>query len=236
MLIRLIRQTVALPALLLTAAIAFAHPQNQIALIYDAEGRPTYVNAAAPAVPDSAPIETASAAPGAGPGMHKLIRQTAESLEVDPNLVEAVVEVESGYHPHARSSKGALGLMQLMPATAARFGVGNPFDPAQNIRGGVTYLGRLLKQFNRDVPLSLAAYNAGEGAVLRERGIPPFQETRDYVRKVTALYPLPPESSHSQAATFKNEASARPSTADNSAASVPIYQYADSQGVLHFTQ
>jgi soluble lytic murein transglycosylase-like protein len=174
------------------------------------------------------------------PSVRHLIAQTAHSLEVDPKLVDAVVQVESGYQTRARSSKGALGLMQLMPATAARFGVDDPFDMAQNLRGGVTYLGHLLKQFNGDVPLSLAAYNAGEGAVLRRGGIPEFQETRDYIRKVTALYPSPQapvgEAANGQTADSLNPAPYERLAADNAASRFPIYRYVDAQGVVHFTQ
>ena len=117
-----------------------------------------------------------------------LVRQTATRAQVDPDLVHAIIQVESEYNPRAISLKGAMGLMQLVPATVRRFGVGNPFDPAENVQGGVTYLRYLLDLFGGDLPLALAAYNAGENAVLRADGIPPFAETRGYVRKVTALY------------------------------------------------
>lgn len=238
--IRLNWQTVGLvSALALTASAVSARPQDQIALVHNAQGSAVYVNRAeaAPSVPDSAGL--AWTAGVRNPTVHKLISQTARSLAVDPDLVEAVVQVESGYDARARSPKGALGLMQLMPATAARFGVANPFDAAQNIRGGVTYLGHLLKQFNGDVPLSLAAYNAGEGAVLRERGIPPFPETRDYVRKVAALYPSSAQTSEPRAgqpSAFLDQTHDRALRADNAARPVPIYRYMDTQGVIHFTQ
>lgn len=108
--------------------------------------------------------------------------------EVSPALVLAVIGVESGGRPAAVSSAGAVGLMQLIPATATRFGVADSTDPVQNIRGGVAYLDWLMKRFNRDPLMVLAAYNAGEGAVEANDGVPPYAETRDYVPKVLAAW------------------------------------------------
>jgi len=107
---------------------------------------------------------------------------------LDPELVIAVVSVESGFRPQAVSPKGAQGLMQLMPKTAESLGVVDAFDPEQNLDGGVRHLGQLLAQYNGDVGQALAAYNAGEGAVQRHKGIPPYRETRAYVRKVLEKY------------------------------------------------
>jgi hypothetical protein len=118
-----------------------------------------------------------------------LIRMEGAHSGLDPKLLAAVIDAESAANPNALSPKGAMGLMQLMPATAERFGVTNAFDPAQNIRGGAQYLAQLLKMFNYDVALALAAYNAGEGNVIRYgHQIPPFEETRKYVDKVITKY------------------------------------------------
>ena len=115
------------------------------------------------------------------------IAAATTSYNVSLDLVRAIIQVESDFDHLARSSKGAQGLMQLMPATQARFGVGDPFDPRQNIFGGVQYLRFLLDMFGGDIALAAAAYNAGENAVIRYNGVPPFRETRTYVGKVQAL-------------------------------------------------
>ncbi len=119
----------------------------------------------------------------------ELIEQTARRHGLDPALLQAVIQVESAYNPDAVSPKGAVGLMQLMPATAARYQVEDRTDPEENLRGGATYLKYLLELFNQDHRLALAAYHAGEGAVLRhDRQIPPYPETIDYVDKVLKVY------------------------------------------------
>ncbi len=117
-----------------------------------------------------------------------LSRKLLAEQRVDPKLVHAVIQVESAWNPRARSNKGALGLMQLMPATATRFGVSDPFDPKQNIRAGARYLRILLDQFKQNLTHALAAYNAGEGAVIAHGGVPPYQETRNYIVRINALY------------------------------------------------
>jgi len=112
----------------------------------------------------------------------------ATEKSVDPALVRAVIHAESSFNPTAVSRTGAMGLMQLMPGTAARFGVGNAFDPQENIRGGVSYLRFLLDKFNGDMRLAAAGYNAGEGAVMKYGGVPPYNETTEYVARVLDLH------------------------------------------------
>jgi len=121
-------------------------------------------------------------------GTEKLVKDTAERHHVDPALVRAVIETESGWNPKAHSHKGAGGLMQLIPTTAQRFGAYDVFNPQQNVDAGVKYLKTLLQRYNGNLDLALAAYNAGEGAVDRAHGIPPIRETRDYVQKVQNAY------------------------------------------------
>jgi soluble lytic murein transglycosylase-like protein len=116
------------------------------------------------------------------------IEKAAARHNVDPNLVRALVKVESNFNPNAVSSKGAMGLMQLMPQTARQLNLKDPFDPEENIDAGVRHLKQLLENYGGDVRLSLAAYNAGSGAVARSRGIPRYAETRNYVRRITNLY------------------------------------------------
>ena len=116
------------------------------------------------------------------------IEQAAARHNVDPNLVRAVVKVESNFNPNAVSRKGAMGLMQLMPSTARQLKVKNPFDPQQNVDAGVRHLKQLLESYGGDVKLTLAAYNAGAGAVARSSGVPHYAETQNYVRRITNLY------------------------------------------------
>lgn len=127
----------------------------------------------------SAPINTYS----------DLIKTTAATHQVDEALLHAVIKTESGYNPNAVSPKGAIGLMQLMPATAKRYGVTNARDPADNLQGGARYLKDLMARFNNNLPLVLAAYNAGEMAVARHKhAVPPYAETQNYVPQVMRYY------------------------------------------------
>lgn len=229
-------------SLALACHLVFAtpFPQGDIALTTGSDGRQVYVNAGEFIDPE--PGLTSAALGRAPADLKQLASRTARDFQVDPKLVDAIIQVESGYNIRARSPKGALGLMQLLPATASRYGVKDAFDPADNLRGGVSYLGHLLRRFQGDVRLSLAAYNAGEGAVLGERGVPPFTETRDYVRKIAALYPAPssaPDSS--KLADVEPASSSRPAAdpaqhEDNAASRAPIYRYVDAEGVIHFAQ
>src|SRR5580765_4315387 len=124
-------------------------------------------------------------------GAEKLVREAAERHRVDPALVRAVIETESNWNPSAVSRKGAVGLMQLIPTTAMRFGVNDVYSPKQNVDAGVKYLKTLLERYRGNLDLALAAYNAGEGAVDRAHGVPSFQETQSYVRKVQDAYYRP---------------------------------------------
>ena len=140
-------------------------------------------------VPESDDIKTTRyAEPATSRPFDDIITEHASRHGVRKDLVRAVIQVESAFNPRALSNKGAMGLMQLMPATARDLGVSNPFDPAENVRGGVTYLRQLLDRYDGDERLALAAYNAGPGAVDRHgQTVPPFRETRDYVRRVNGL-------------------------------------------------
>ena len=139
---------------------------------------------------DDAPARLQSTGPRmAPPDVARLVDTIAPSSGLEPQLLLAVISAESGFRAKAVSPKGAQGLMQLMPATARRLGVTDPFDPEQNVRGGARYLTELLRMFNDDMRLALAAYNAGENAVLRHgRAIPPYPETRQYVARVMERY------------------------------------------------
>ena len=116
------------------------------------------------------------------------IHSAASSSSVEESLIRAIIHAESAYQTDAESPKGAQGLMQLMPATQAQLQVSDPFDASQNIRGGALYLAQLLDEFNGDVELAAAAYNAGPGAVSRYGGVPPYDETKEYVRRIRILY------------------------------------------------
>ena len=121
-------------------------------------------------------------------GIQEHIETTAKTYKVDPRLVYAMIEVESAWRPTAVSKAGALGLMQLMPDTARELGVRDPFDPNQNITGGVRYLRKMLDRFKNNLTLSLAAYNAGPNAVASYGGVPPFKETLNYIERIRTKY------------------------------------------------
>ncbi len=161
------------------------------------------------------------AAPG-NPTLARLIDDAARAHDVDPLLVHSVIQVESNYDPFALSPKGAEGLMQLIPSTARRFGVRNPFDVRQNIEGGVKYL-KYLQELFKDDRLALAAYNAGEGAVSRYGDIPPYRETQYYVAKVGKKV---------DAARVRQKERAQPPEAEKPE-HPPLEHYLDANGRLH---
>ena len=142
-----------------------------------------------PEVPEMQAGSSANETLGGTDGkLDRIVRDAAARHNMDPALVKAVISTESGWNTQAVSRKGAVGLMQLVPGTAQRFGVGNPFDPAQNVEGGTTYLKSLLDRYDNDLGKTLAAYNAGEGAVDRSGGVPRYRETQRYVQKVQDAY------------------------------------------------
>jgi len=213
------------------ACAASAPARGQIAVVFGQHGQKIFVNQIeAPAPSQHAGRRSAVRYAGQNhvgqrptlqpatppPEISSLVDKTADQMQVDPRLVHAVIQVESAYNPRAISRKGAQGLMQLMPSTAERFGVQNSFNPRQNIQGGVSYLRYLLGLFGGNVQLSVAAYNAGEHAVMRSGGIPPFTETVNYVQRVTSLY------GSQDALVRKIE---KPS----------IYRTVDEHGVVHYT-
>ena len=219
-------------------ASAAGQTAPEIAAIVERDGRVVYTNI--PKAP------TVSNAPRGTTPFDALIDNISARHGVDSRLVRAVIEVESNFDRHAVSPKGARGLMQLIPSTGARFGVSDPFDPAQNIDGGVRYLRFLLEMFDGNLSLSLAAYNSGENRVARLGRIPRIRETQDYVGKVyaalermrgTALTPTP------ESIGRISQAQAAPSRAQesgtNGASVIPavaaISRTVDESGVFTFT-
>ncbi len=148
----------------------------------------TLLAGAALPVPAAEPVQGGS---GQSLSRWELVRKAeriAREENLDERLVKALIQVESGFNPRAVSRRGALGLMQLMPSTARRLGVADPFDPEQNLRGGIRELRRLIDRYGGDIVLALAAYNAGEGAVAKYGGVPPYRETRGYIDRILTIY------------------------------------------------
>jgi soluble lytic murein transglycosylase-like protein len=207
--------------------------QAQIASYVDDQGKVVFVNGDSPRRKSRGTISSppASRAPAASPNspaqsassgdqLDSIVQAAAARHNLDPALVKAVIGTESGWNPAAISPKGAVGLMQLIPETAERFGVGNSFDPAQNVEGGTSYLKWLLDRYDGDLSKSLAAYNAGERAVDVSGGIPGYPETLRYVQKVTDAY-------------FRPNSGRNPSLWSPPRA--PIRQEVDSNGRVIFT-
>jgi hypothetical protein len=208
---------------------------------------PVAVGATTQRATEIVPPQTTSRVPDDSEnGLRTLVDSISKDYGVDPALVDAMVRTESNYNPWAVSSKGARGLMQLIPETGRRFGVQDFFDPRQNIEGGVRYIKYLLNMFEGNVDLSLAAYNAGESLVARLGRIPPYPETKNYVRKIRALYAKP----YSYVASSLEAAAARttpvvstnadvsplgPSAGAPADAAVPILNWRDVRGVRHFS-
>ena len=191
-------------ALALCSGFAPQRANAQITRVTDDTGRRFFINAEPPLTLKLAstkprtniymPAQTSLTGRQSGwmstdrDGVEKLVKEAAERHKVDPALVRAVIEAESGWNPRAYSHKGAGGLMQLIPTTAQRYGANDVFNPQQNIDAGVKYLRTLLERYNGNLDLALAAYNAGEGAVDRAHGVPSYRETRDYIQKVQSVY------------------------------------------------
>lgn len=175
-------------------ADAPATPGSRITYVVRSDGRGRLVRSVLAGVPaDTSRSERNNkqkkAAGPASPALQQLVQETAGRYEVDPLLVHSVISVESNYNQYAVSPKGAEGLMQLIPSTARRFGAANSFDAKENIEAGVRYLKHLQGMYNDDLTLTLAAYNAGEGAVAKYRNsVPPYRETQEYVQKVGRRY------------------------------------------------
>jgi soluble lytic murein transglycosylase-like protein len=184
---------ISLGAVLLSATLP-AVAQAQIYLTRDSAGnfvlsdKPNNPSALLKtyAVPEAETFRTTRGVVSERAAMYdELIKENAAVHGVSPHLVRAVIQQESGFNPNARSVKGAMGLMQLMPATAAELGVSNPYSPSENIRGGVAYLKGLLVKFEQNIELALAAYNAGPRAVTKYGGtVPPYRETKNYVTRI----------------------------------------------------
>ncbi len=210
----------------LAAIVAFEAAAEEIYYRRDSSGALVLTN-----VPDHQDLRRVRADRGM-PGLHsgeayrELIWSTALKQGVAPDLVYAVAAVESNFNARAVSAKGAQGLMQLMPDTAARFGVIDPFDPAENVLGGARYLRYLIDLFKGDLRLALAAYNAGENIVMALKSVPPYPETVGYVRKVMKLFGGKPP------LVRKQEGQA---VLGGRATQTAIYGYTDGQGVVHIT-
>jgi soluble lytic murein transglycosylase-like protein len=178
------RFPVAAAAVLLVCATA----QAQVSLVVRADGKKIISNVGAQGSKRSSDWNWLAKQRNRRSQYDAIINRHALEHGVDPVLVRAVIQVESNFNPRCVSHKGARGLMQLMPGTAKRYGVRDVFDADQNIRGGVRYLADLLSLFPNDITRALAAYNAGEGAVIRNAGIPPYEETMTYVKRALTVY------------------------------------------------
>jgi len=212
------------------AALASVPAATRVRNAFEDTGRHNQEGAESPEIgtEDLPPLlpETPDESSGDSRELYESIIQEAAALHgVDEDLVRAVIKVESEFDPYAVSRTGAKGLMQMMPATAKRMGVEDPFDPRQNVLGGVKYLRMLLDRFKGNVPLALAGYNAGPRKVRRYKGIPPFKETRGYVKKVLkAMAEGPPQGRETTVASAVEER--KPTV---------IYKWTDRKGQLYLS-
>lgn len=196
--------------------------RGQITALVDERGKRVFINESIEVRnrANRAPVRAAAAARTAARGdLERLVHEAAERHRVDPALIRAVIHAESNWNPQAVSSKGAQGLMQLIPGTAEALGVQDPFDPAQNLEGGVRHLRALLEKYDGDLDKALAAYNAGAGAVDRAGGVPNYPETQSYVQKITDSYFRPDSGRSAQPFTRARQ----------------IYRAVDSRGRVVFT-
>jgi len=167
---------------------------------------------------------SAAQPPSPPTGIDEAVSRIAAEQSLSPQLIHSVIKVESNYNARAISSKGALGLMQLIPSTARRFGVSDAFNPIQNIQGGAKYLRYLLDLYQQNYPLALAAYNAGEAAVARYGGVPPYAETQNYVTLVRRQWEQARKASDAKAAAAVAEAAATEARESGPAHVVEILQ------------
>lgn len=203
--------------------------EDRIQAFVNSKGKVIFTNLVDNTPPGSPELVT-NLDPSTPDGIESLINAISAEHGVHPALVKAMIKVESNYNRRAVSSKGALGLMQLIPSTGRKFGVRDFFDPRQNIEGGVRHLKSLLGMFGGNLDLSLAAYNAGENLVQRIRRVPPIPETRDYVRKVRSLYGNAPVSTDPAWQSVR-----MPAVAEAAPESPRIYRSVDARGVVHFS-
>jgi len=176
----------------------------------------------------------AQPAHAADPALASTVDRVAEQTQLSPKLIDSVIRAESNYNPNAVSPKGAQGLMQLIPSTARRFGVADVFDPVSNIEGGARYLSYLLQLYKGDGILALAAYNAGEGAVARYGGVPPYRETQDYVSRIQKRLENAAVNETAAQVPGVQTIEAKPAGANPAEVHHPIQEVTDAHGKVYY--